>query len=71
MPMNKDDFWALEELIDKRSVAEVLSTIADICSEKAMHIDENWQDHALARAWRKVSGIVDRCTRTVRKVNLS
>jgi hypothetical protein len=55
---------ALEDMIDKHSVQQVLFAIADICEAKAGHIAENWQDDASAKAWtaeaRKISRLAER-----------
>lgn len=48
----------LEGLIDSHGLAAVIETIGDICFEKAAHIRENWQDHALADVWHKNSKIL-------------
>ena len=46
-----EDAMALETLIDRTSVSAVLESLGEICSEKAEHIRENWQDTQLARDW--------------------
>lgn len=48
---NPDDLKALEFLIDRTSVVEVLEALAGICQEKADHVATNWQDHGMARDW--------------------
>lgn len=45
----------IEALIDETSLAEVLGAISQICDEKASHIDDNWQDKRLAKAWDRAS----------------
>jgi hypothetical protein len=45
------DYTALENIIDRSSVREVLNAIGVICQEKAAHIAENWQDEALSMKW--------------------
>ena len=45
----------LERFIDDRGIAEVMMMLVHICDEKACHIEENWQDAELAKAWFKVS----------------
>jgi hypothetical protein len=44
----------LESLIDRTSLQEVLMGLSEICSEKADHVETNWQDKPLARALRTV-----------------
>lgn len=41
----------LEQMTDKIGIANVLGIIAEICSLKADHIDDNWQDNELASRW--------------------
>jgi len=43
----------LESLVDSNSVARVLECLSDVCHLKAQHIEENWQDEALAKLWTK------------------
>lgn len=43
--------FQLEQLIDERSLPEVLEMIQGICYEKAQHIEANYQDKTLARLW--------------------
>ena len=49
--MNADDKLALETMLDRTSLHEMLDAISEICSEKQEHIAANWQDHTLAKAW--------------------
>lgn len=42
---------AIEHYIDVSSVESVLDLVGEICSEKAQHISENWQDQQLAATW--------------------
>jgi len=41
----------LESLIDNNSVIKVLTAISEVCSEKSLHLSENWQDQKLAGIW--------------------
>jgi hypothetical protein len=45
----------LEALIDKNTLVKALEALADVCGEKAIHIEETWQDKRLAREWMKAS----------------
>lgn len=53
----------LEAMIDSYGVEMTLSTLAQLCHEKAEHIRENWQDEILARDWErkgnKVQNVAD------------
>jgi hypothetical protein len=44
---------ALEAMVDKFGLATVLNGLSCICSAKADHIEENWQDKRLAKAWER------------------
>jgi predicted metalloenzyme YecM len=45
----------LERLIDKNSLLDVLIGLELVCSEKAAHIAENYQDKKLAAKWNRAS----------------
>ena len=44
----------LELLIDAAGVQNVIEAIGEICCGKAEHVETNYQDRELAKAWRKV-----------------
>ena len=46
---------ALEGMVDSTDVSAVVEVLADICSEKAQHIIEAWQDRASAAVWSKAA----------------
>lgn len=56
---NDADAVTLEQLIDRHGLRNTLETIATICSEKASHIEANWQDRATARPWAKDARTLD------------
>ena len=60
--MTQQEQDVLEALIDKRSIEDVVSTLADICFLKAAHIRENWQDNILADTWRKRAAALNKAT---------
>ena len=41
----------IEDLIDAAGVTPFLATVAAVCAEKAAHVEEAWQDHALSARW--------------------
>jgi hypothetical protein len=49
----------LEEMVDANGVKGVLQDLVAICYEKAIHIDENWQDTALAQEWEDTALEID------------
>jgi hypothetical protein len=50
----------LEKLIDRHGLTSVIDRVVDICHEKADHIQVNWQDRVLARAWTKCAVALER-----------
>ena len=41
----------LEVIIDLEGLDEVIKTLIEICEEKAMHVEEQWGDKKIAKAW--------------------
>ena len=50
-PFTNGDRLDLEKIIDRRGLQQTLNAIAEICGEKAEHIQSNWQDAPLASCW--------------------
>lgn len=48
----QNDNMVLEAMVDAYGLQVVLMALANICYEKAEHVDHAWQDSTLARAWR-------------------
>jgi hypothetical protein len=59
------ELLALEALIDKLGLVEVLSQISEICHAKAEHIAENWQDVNLAKTWTKAAMQIETLSKKV------
>ena len=58
---------ALEDFIDSTSVAHTLTIFAEICREKAAHIQHTWQDEETAKVWiRQARQIEYRATQSER-----
>lgn len=51
---------AIEPLMDKSSIADVLLAMARVCNEKAEHLRVNWQDEGAAKAWDRGARAIDR-----------
>lgn len=43
----------LEQMVDNHSLENVILALALICSDKADHIQTNWQDAKLADEWNR------------------
>lgn len=61
---------ALEAMIDKHNLHEVLWLVATIASAKANHIEENWQDRTLARQWSAASRTIEKCAESKAVISL-
>lgn len=48
---DKDD---LEQILDRTGLKGLFEALADIANEKESHVQEAWQDAALARRWAKL-----------------
>lgn len=57
---------ALEEMVDKVGVLNVLYALAHIARGKAEHLRVNWQDHSTAVDWDRDAA---RCERTATQVH--
>jgi hypothetical protein len=53
-------FIALEALVDRVGLRNVIYALSLIASHKADHIRANWQDEALAKLWEHDAKILDR-----------
>lgn len=51
-------FSNLERMVDKHSVLDVLIALKNVCEDKAVHIDVNWQDSVLANEWMKAARMI-------------
>ena len=43
--------YEIESIVDRNSMARVLDLLAIMCAMKAEHIQSNWGDRNLAKAW--------------------
>jgi hypothetical protein len=57
---NSDAMVALEAMVDKVGVANVLDALGHICHAKATHIADNWQDKSGAFAWGQRASHIER-----------
>jgi hypothetical protein len=65
--MTQQDLDILEKLVDAYGIAEVLSGLSKVCSEKAEHVAVEWQDTTLAKNWMKLSTKLDRVSANIEK----
>jgi hypothetical protein len=50
----------LEEMLDFHGPSQLLEMLAEICIEKSIHVQQNWQDRELSLAWEKLGQRIDR-----------
>ena len=60
MPYTETERDELEAILDKRGIEGTVSDLAEICYLKEAHVQENWQDRALASRWRKLGSRLER-----------
>lgn len=63
-PLNE----ALEALIDRYGMSQVLFGLATVCYEKEDHIRTNWQDATMARAWHSDAVAVENLAAKIRTI---
>lgn len=60
-----EEMEALEKLVDRHGLFEVVVALAVICSDKAAHISACWQDNKTANVWdresTKLEALAKRC----------
>lgn len=62
--MAKEDITeSLEAMVDKHGLLYVLVGLELVCSEKAEHISQNWQDKSLARVWNNAATVCGNAAR--------
>lgn len=44
----------LEAYIDRFGMSALVAAIVTVCDDKAAHVESNWQDGAMAKAWRRI-----------------
>jgi hypothetical protein len=52
---NSEAMLALEAMIDRAGIRNVLYALAHIAGEKSEHVAVNWQDMPLAKQWDKAA----------------
>ena len=68
--MNPQDFIGLEAMVDSYGLEGVLFALSDICSEKADHVQTNWQDNALAKQWKRRRTACNKAGDTVKAIQV-
>ena len=61
---------ALENLVDKTSLEDVVDSLAELCLEKAEHLESNWQDTKSASSWLKCAKILEKAIKDISNIGL-
>jgi len=69
-PLTRPELDELERVIDSHSMADVLNALEIIANEKAEHVESNWQDMPLGKAWRNMAKWLDRAGSEARSIGL-
>jgi hypothetical protein len=63
--ISRDDREDLEQILDRTGVRGLFEALAEIANEKESHVQEAWQDTALARRWAKLRAKFEKLTESV------
>jgi len=58
--VSKEDYVALERMIERYRLQGLLEIIAYICGETAKRVRLQWQDEALAATWDSDAKVIDK-----------
>lgn len=50
----------LETYLDRTTLQDMLLTLAEICRDKAEHVQSNWQDDQLETMWNKHADLIEK-----------
>jgi hypothetical protein len=59
---------ALEAIVDHAGLRNVVWALAEVCWDKAEHVQANWQDDQLARDWNANAAMLNRFAEKLRNV---
>ncbi len=58
----------LESLVDRHDLPALIEALAEICSAKADHVQESWQDETLAKYWDRRAALLLNAAEKARKL---
>ena len=58
--VQQETIEAIEPLLDRSSLSDIVLALARLCNEKAEHVRSAWQDEHLAKAWDRAARACDR-----------
>jgi len=56
----------IEQMVDKVGLSKFLFMLAEVCNEKAEHVQVNWQDRNLAKAWESDARAIEKIAAKIR-----
>jgi len=56
----KADVEALEKLVDKHKLSEVVYGLQSVCLAKAEHLEHAWQDYHAAAVWNEMANVLEK-----------
>lgn len=59
MKLTKAEADAVESMIDRYSLRDVVAALAQIAIEKEEHVQTTWNDKVLARHWARAARLLD------------
>jgi len=68
--VKQDLVEVLETIVDKHELLHVMTALECMCSEKAMHIEMNWQDKRLAREWNRAANALTTAVNKIGQLEL-
>ncbi len=69
--MEQIDTDALEHILDRSTLSDVLAALDSICYEKAAHLRSNWQDELAGKRWELAGAKVGTLVHAQRIINVS
>lgn len=59
MKLTKAEADAVESMIDRYTLSEVVRALSQIASEKEEHVQSTWNDTELAQQWARAARLLD------------
>lgn len=63
--ISKDDRDDLEQILDRTGMRGLFEALAEIAGEKESHVQEAWQDAALAKRWSRLAVKLDKLAQSI------
>lgn len=70
MIRQQDIVEALESLVDRSTLLDVMTALELVCYEKAEHIHANWQDENMAKVWQNAGKSIYKATAKIETLGI-